>query len=75
MTTVFEGKVRRVGNSLAVIIPKEILDEAGAGEGEDIKVSILSKQAQRKKGETIERIAGIHHDTKPFVRDRSDRLS
>ena len=74
MTTVFEGKVRRVGNSLAVIIPKEMLEEAGAKEGENVKVSILRKSTKRNI-EAIERLAGIYRDAKPFVRDRRDRLS
>lgn len=74
MTTVFEGKIRRVGNSLAVIIPKEMLEEAGAKEGENVKVSILRKSTKRNI-EAIERLAGIYRDAKPFVRDRRDRLS
>lgn len=73
MTTVFEGKVRRVGNSLAVIIPKEMLEEAGAKEGENVKVSILRKST-KKNIETIELLAGIYRDSKPFARDRRDRL-
>ncbi len=75
MTTVFDGKIRRVGNSLAVIIPKEILDEAGAEEGETIKISILRKSEERKMRKAMERFVGIYRDTTPFERGRRDRVT
>ena len=31
-------KVRRIGNSLGVVLPKEILADLGAGEGDEITV-------------------------------------
>ena len=74
MSRVFQGKVRRVGNSLAVIIPKEVLEEIGADEGDNVKVSIVYRQDQTKKKRGIlESVAGIYPNAKPFVRDRSDR--
>lgn len=74
MSRVFQGKVRRVGNSLAVIIPKEILEETGADEGDDVRVSIVYKADQAKKRmSALESVAGIYPNAKPFVRDRSDR--
>jgi len=71
MSTIFEGKLRRVGNSLAVVIPREILKQAGAEEGDSIKLSIFRPSIIRKKA--FEEAAGIYRNAKPFVRDRRDR--
>jgi antitoxin component of MazEF toxin-antitoxin module len=76
MSRVFQGKVRRVGNSLAVIVPKEILEDVGAKEGDNVKISIVHKQdtsKTRKKRDVFERVAGIYPNAKSFVRDRADR--
>ncbi len=72
MSTVFEGKLRRVGNSMAVIIPKGVLDETGAREGDVVKLSVpIPKQ---KRSAAIKKMAGTDAHSKPFVRDKSDRL-
>jgi antitoxin component of MazEF toxin-antitoxin module len=76
MSRVFQGKVRRVGNSLAVIVPKEILENIGAGEGDSVKLSIVSERNQSKKKEkkdVFESLAGVYSHSKPFTRDRTDR--
>lgn len=62
-----------MGNSLAVIIPKEILEETGADEGDNVRVSIVYGSDQAKKRSILESVAGIYPNAKPFVRDRSDR--
>jgi len=72
MSTVFEGKVRRLGNSMAVIIPKEILEESGVHEGDVLKLSIpISKQ---KRKEVLKKMAGLDVGSKPFERDKRDRI-
>jgi antitoxin component of MazEF toxin-antitoxin module len=72
MSTVFEGKVRRLGNSMAVIIPKEILEETGAKEGDIVKLSVpIPKQ---RRSEVLGRMAGIDAGTDPFIRDKGDRV-
>ncbi len=72
MSAVFEGKVRRLGNSMAVIIPKEILAEVGVKEGENLKLVIpISKQTRKK---VIKKMAGIDAGTRPFEREKRDRI-
>ncbi len=66
----FKVKVRKVGTSLGVLIPKELAGENEIKEGEEIEVSLLKK---RRIGE-IEKMFGIAKGTKPFKRDRTDRL-
>lgn len=38
-----ELKIRRVGSSLGVLLPKKALDEAGIGEGDTIRMPALAK--------------------------------
>jgi antitoxin component of MazEF toxin-antitoxin module len=72
MSKVFEGKVRRLGNSLAVIIPKEILEEAGVKEGDEVKLSFPIPKSRRR--EALMRMAGVDSLAEPFVREKRDRL-
>jgi len=46
----FETKVRRIGTSLGVIIPKEKLDELGVGEGDTIIISRIEKPTKEIHG-------------------------
>ena len=72
MSEVFEGKVRRLGNSLAVIIPQEVLAEAGIREGDMVKLAIPVDAARRKQ--VFRRIAGIDEGKPGFKRDKQDRM-
>jgi len=72
MSKVFEGKVRRLGNSLAVIIPKEILEDAGVKEGDAVKLSLPIPKSRRR--EALMRMAGVDSRAEPFVREKRDRL-
>ncbi len=72
MSKVFEGKVRRLGNSMAVIIPKEILEEAGAKEGDVVKLSLPIPKSKRR--EVIRRIAGIDSKAEQFIREKRERF-
>jgi len=40
MTKLFEAKVRKIGNSLGIIIPSEIIEEMGFHKGDIINVAI-----------------------------------
>ena len=72
MSRVFTGKVRRVGNSMAVIIPKELLEELGAGEGDPIKLSLAIPTSARDR--VLEGIAGLNRKAQPFSREKRDRF-
>jgi antitoxin component of MazEF toxin-antitoxin module len=72
MSTVFEGKLRRLGNSMAVIIPKEILEETGAREGDVVKLSVPIPKQKRKAA--IGRMAGMDLKSSPFTREKRDRF-
>ena len=66
------GKIRRVGNSMAVIIPKELLDEAGASEGDTIRLSLAIPKSTRDS--SLERMAGLDRKAGPFAREKRDRF-
>jgi antitoxin component of MazEF toxin-antitoxin module len=70
MGEVFKAKVRRVGSSLGVLIPKEVAKKEKIHEGEEIEVGLLKK----KRLELIEKAFGIAKGTKPFARNRTDRI-
>jgi antitoxin component of MazEF toxin-antitoxin module len=72
MSQVFEGKVRRLGNSMAVIIPKEVLDEAGVKEGDLVKLSLPIPKSRRR--EVLMRAAGVDSLSEPFMREKRDRI-
>ena len=72
MAEVFEAKLRRIGNSLGIIIPNEIIQAAGYDDGDTIQVSIpYSNLAERNK--LLLAIAGKYKGKEPFVRDKEDR--
>lgn len=72
MSRVLTGKIRRLGNSMAVIIPKELLEESGASEGDTIKLSLAIPKTTRKTG--LESIAGMDQKARPFAREKQDRF-
>ncbi|TMI21933.1 AbrB/MazE/SpoVT family DNA-binding domain-containing protein [Candidatus Bathyarchaeota archaeon] len=72
MSRVLTGKVRRVGNSMAIIIPKELLEESGAREGDTIKLSLAIPRATRET--RLESIAGMDRKARPFAREKRDRF-
>ena len=70
MSELFRAKVRRVGTSLGVLIPKQIAKQERIKEGQEIELSLL----KRRKLEEVWKLIGTAKGTKPFERDRIDRL-
>ena len=73
MPNVFDAKVRKLGNSLAVIVPNSLVKETGTRDGETVKVLIMT-YPHSKRTSALERFAGKNIGKKPFVRDRRDRV-
>jgi len=71
MSRVLTGRIRRVGNSMAVIVPKELLNEAGAKEGDRVRLSMAIPTSSRDSA--LEGIAGVDVGKKPFRREKRDR--
>lgn len=61
-----------MGNSMAVIIPKEVLEETGAREGDTVKLSVPIPRQKRKVA--IKKMAGVDAKSEPFIREKRDRF-
>lgn len=70
MSKLFKAKVRKVGTSLGVLIPKEVAEQEQIREGMEVEVGLLRA---RKVNEVL-KLFGTARGAKPFVRDRKDRL-
>ena len=70
MSDLFKAKVRKVGTSLGVLIPKQVIEEGEIKEGQEVELSLL----KRRKLEEVWKLIGTAKGTKPFERDRIDRL-
>ena len=69
MSELFKAKVRRVGTSLGVLIPKGVVEQEKIKIGQEIELSLL----KRRKLEEVWKLIGTAKGTKPFERDRIDR--
>lgn len=67
----FTTRLRRVGNSLSVLVPKKALDELGVGEGDEVEVALFPPLAERRArwNAAIGSVPGLG----PFQRERKDR--
>ncbi len=64
----FEAKVRKVGTSLGVLIPKENAEKSRLKEGSKVKIVVVKKNLK-----LIDKMFGSVKG-KPFERDHSDRV-
>jgi len=68
MAKTFRAKVRNVGTSLGVLIPKEVAEEEKVRKGEEIEVSIL-----RRNVKDVMRLFGTAKTATGFERDHEER--
>jgi hypothetical protein len=65
----FTAKIRRIGTSFGIIIPKKVIKEQKLREGDGVQVSILKK----KNIDDVFMGFGVARGAKSFKRDRTDR--
>ncbi|MEM5879000.1 MAG: hypothetical protein QXU74_00715 [Candidatus Aenigmatarchaeota archaeon] len=68
MAETFKAKVRSVGTSLGILIPKEIAEKEKVKEGEIIQVSIVKPNLKE-----VMKLFGTAKDASKFERDHKDR--
>ena len=68
MAETFEVKVRNVGTSLGVLIPKEVVEEMKIKKGQKVRIGILKEDPK-----TISKYLGIDKGAKPFKRIHGHR--
>lgn len=69
MDTIFKVKIRRIGTSLGVLIPKQLIKNKKIKVGEEVEIALL----KRRKG-LIAKAFGITKGSGPFVRESIDRI-
>ncbi len=72
MSEMFDAKLRKVGNSRGIIIPKDIIDDLGIRSGDVIHVVIPSTDLD-KRNELLRELAGIYKAKSGFRREKEDR--
>lgn len=69
METIFKVKIRKIGTSLGVLIPKQLIANKSIKEGEEVEIAIL-----KKRKELIAKAFGIAKGAGPFIREHADRV-
>ncbi len=69
METLFKVKIRKIGTSLGVLIPKQLIANKSIKEGEEVEVSIL-----KKRKDLIAKAFGIAKGAGHFERHSVDRV-
>ena len=64
--------MRRIGNSLGIIIPAELIAEMDYQEGDVVKVMIPPADIEQRN-QALLGLAGIYKGTRPFRREKGDR--
>jgi len=70
MSELFTAKIRKVGTSVGILIPRGIIEKEKMKIGEEMKFSVF----KQKRLEEIEKMFGIAKGAKPFRRDNGDRI-
>lgn len=73
MAEIFETKIRKIGNSLGVIIPSDLIEELGYHNGDTVKVAI-PPSGLKKRNDLLKQLAGQFKGKSPFVRENEDRF-
>ena len=72
MVEVFETKIRKIGNSLGILIPSKVIEEIDAHDGDIVHVAI-PKIDIKNRNEKLLNLAGIDKGRKSFIRKKEDK--
>ena len=72
MSEVFKAKLRKIGNSLGIIIPSRIIEGLNFHKGDVVNV-VIPPSKNIKRNELLIGLAGIDKDKTPFKREKKDR--
>jgi len=70
MSELFKAKVRKVGTSIGILIPKGVVKQEKIKIGQEVQFSIL----KQKRLDEVWKLIGTAKGTKSFERDSIDRL-
>lgn len=70
MRELFKTKVRKIGTSFGVLIPKKLMKQQKIKSGDEVEIALLKK----KQIALIEKAFGIAKGSGGFERDDADRV-
>ena len=72
MSQVFKAKIRKIGNSLGVLIPADVIEELHVDPGDEVSISLYSEDLDLRN-ERMMKMIGKYKGKGPFVREKEDR--
>ena len=72
MATILQAKIRRIGNSLGILLPREAIQAEGVNSGDMIYITISTSSPLDHQNRLFE-IAGSYEGSSAFEREREDR--
>lgn len=72
MTEVFEARLRKIGNSLGILVPAHIIEGLGFRQGDVIHVAIPPSETTKRNDLLLE-LTGIDKKKSRFTREEEDR--
>ncbi len=69
MEAVVDVKIRRVGTSLGVLLPKKLIEKEGLKEGQMVEISITRRPTPKE----LEKLIGSAKWLKGFEREKGDK--
>ena len=72
MPEMFKAKVRPVGTSVGIIIPRKIMVQEKIKPGEEVEVALIKPRSPEEIEREIRKIMGIAKGAKPFKREHKD---
>jgi len=73
MSELFKAKIRKIGNSLGLIVPSYVIEEMGFHQGDIIHI-IIPKSKNIDRNNKLIKMAGIDRDKRKFNREKMDRF-
>ncbi|MFC4802617.1 AbrB/MazE/SpoVT family DNA-binding domain-containing protein [Neobacillus sp. GCM10023253] len=64
-----ERKVTKIGNSLGVTLPQEVLEHLGIGQGDEVRFDIVNGQVTIKKKQNLKLPKGIDEEFLEQIND------
>ena len=72
MVEVFEARLRKIGNSLGILVPSHIIEGLGFRKGDIIHVAIPAAETM-KRNELLFELTGADKKKSSFKREKEDR--
>lgn len=69
METIFKVKIRKIGTSLGVLIPKQLIASKSIKEGEEVEIAVL-----KKRKDLVAKAFGMAKGAGHFERHQVDRI-